>query len=658
MSADVPRFLFLFTDDSAEAHYSNAARFRLSPCGSEFEYEIPDATAHPLQRPERRRHRTEFATSSFQGRVLQLLEFRNTFSRRPFLPSNLIASDKKINLLTELCDVAWPSIGNAADWVTYLEDGSVKVSSLDGNAYLYMPAMMQEFTVKFLCQLSCKVTSPVYEAQCTNDHCHEPKVRNVSSSETTNSKVRIRSKYSSYPFQPSEETIAFNKHAFQYTWQLQSFSVFSCPPAFHYPMALAIYFHQKRTEQTEESDSPTKAEVAAEAFIKGHENGAVSNLPTALPLSCRAAHFHSLCAFFFLRWNFFELSQEKQDVKSALSLLPLKVVISGNVTYRLLFDRTDIVEIHPGDGSVFISEGLYIGKYFKYSFIKESQVEANPMCPSSSAFPQSYYGLQLHLLFDRTDIVEIHPGDGSVFISEGLYIGKYFKYSFIKESQKEERIYATSDLPPDKPRDLYSVRDIITQATRFLEICYKNKLSLNPVSEICCWQMESLEDTKPSVPKRIVKSDVPGIGSFAAYSDNMVLATFLDGVILHMIWGFSFHKHKQGRIKDQWFLPVGSTAVESDHFGWCKLRFPNGSTKYVRLQWPGSYARSVAAELQKIQRFQFLLEHNTVMCKNDKLSMQPDLDHSDMPSEMNIQSILEKTSKAIKDIDLLLSSRK
>ncbi|XP_053552543.1 uncharacterized protein C5orf34 homolog [Bombina bombina] len=429
------------------------------------------------------------------------------------------------NLLTELCDVAWPSIDNAADWVTYLEDGSVKVSSLDGNAYLYMPAMKQEFTVKFLCQLSCKVTSPVYEAQCTNDHCHEPKVRNVSSSETTNSKVRIRSKYSSYPFQPSEETIAFNKHAFQYTWQLQSFSVFSCPPAFHYPMALAIYFHQKRTEQTEESDSPTKAEVAAEAFIKGHENGAVSNLPTALPLSCCAAHLH--------RWNFFELSQEKQDVKSALSLLPLKVVISGNVTYRLLFDRTDIVEIHPADGSV--------------------------------------------------------------FISEGLYIGKYFKYSFIKESQKEERIYATSDLPPDKPRDLYSVRDIITQATRFLEICYKNKLSLNPVSEICCWQMESLEDTKPSVPKRIVKSDVPGIGSFAAYSDNMVLATFLDGVILHMIWGFSFHKHKQGRIKDQWFLPVGSTAVESDHFGWCKLRFPNGSTKYVRLQWPGSYASYIRA---------------------------------------------------------------
>ncbi|KAM4707176.1 uncharacterized protein C5orf34 homolog [Discoglossus pictus] len=633
MAVDGPESLILFADDSAEAHYRDGTRVRLSPCGSEFVYERTEAAAHPLQGPDRKRHRTEYVTSSYRDRVLQLLQFRNTFSSRPFLPSSLVPQEQIISHLTEISEVTWPSLDDAEGCLTYLKDGSVKVSSLDGNAHLYMPAMKDGFTVEFLCQLSIKVTAPVPKTHRPKDDMnikiqngHTAKVThgsNISGTAentgTCNADI-IRSKYTSYPFQLRDEALSFTNHAFQYTWQIQSFSVLSCPEAFTFPMALALRFHQKPTEYDENSDPPTDVEIAAEAFLKEHENGIVSVLPKSLPLSCRGTHLHS--------WNFCELPSEKQDVTSTLYPLPFKVVIHSNITYRFIFYGSNTVEIHPGDGSVFISDGINLGKYFKYSFKGET-------------------------------------------------------------GKKEKRIYTMRDLPPDKPRSLYSVRSLISRAVRYLEICCRNKLSLNPLSDICCWNLGSTPGAIPAVPALLEQSDIPGIGRFAAYSDNMVLATFLDGVILHMIWNFTFHKDKRDQNKENPFLPKGYSAPKPDGFGYCRLYFPNGATKLVQLEWPGNYARyirsakdwcrsleektqretpkldseenwSVTAELQKIHRFQFLLENSrAVNHRSDiNLSKQPDPDQTSPHSDMNIESILAKTSRAIQDIELLLSSRK
>ncbi|MEE6458137.1 hypothetical protein FKM82_000187, partial [Ascaphus truei] len=424
--------LLLYADDSAEALFGDGARLRLSPCGAEFVYESPPpAGAHPLQGPERRRQRTEFVVSGCRDRVLQLLDFRNTFSCRPFLPSSVIPPERKISLFTEISEVVWPSVEDDKGCATRLDDGRVRVSSLDGHAHLFMTALQEEFTVEFLCQLSCKATAPVFESLSSTDGVNADPQKALEGAripKAAESKVfcnqvknRNNSRYSSYPVEAKGESLSsFTKHAFHYTWLTRRCSVSSCPEVFRYPMALALDFHVKSAAACEKNPG-TETDPKTGLVLEHDKNGTVSVLPKALLLSCRANHLH--------RWNFCDLvSLEKQEVESTFYPLLLKIVMCGDITYRFTFGVTNSVEIHPGDGSVFISEGLYLGKYFKYSLLKE--------------------------------------GTG----------------------QKEERIYAARDLPPDKPRTLYSVRSVITQATRFLEICYRNKLSLNYLSSTCCWE--------------------------------------------------------------------------------------------------------------------------------------------------------------------------
>ncbi|XP_075039840.1 uncharacterized protein C5orf34 homolog isoform X2 [Mixophyes fleayi] len=545
--------LVLYSDDSVEAQYPDGGRLCLSPCGTEFMYERPWAGGHPVQGPERGRHRTEFVTSSCRDQVLQALNFRNTFSSRPFLPSRLIPSEKKICILAEIADVTWPTLADDSGCVVRLQDGSVKVSSLDGHAHLYMTTIQKEFTVEFLCQLSCTTPAPDTASHSEGDLMNSsPKAAGNKTTRDIN-----KSKYASCVFQEDSQPCV-TKHALQYTWLMQRFSVSCCPESFQYPMGLALNFHRQSAQQDELKGSADSCDTTADCDI-----GNVCVVPRALPLSCPATHMH--------RFNFWNVSLEKDDV-CTVHPLPLKVVLCNDILYRFILEGTNLVEIHPGDGSVFLSEGDCMGKYFKHCFVTG------------------------------------------------------------ETKQAEDRLYTVRDLPPDKPRALYSVRSIISQARRFLESCCRNKLSLNPLSHTCCWKM--LKDSS------------------------------------------AFHK--------------ASNASKHEPFGWCCLRLPDGSSELVELECPGQYVSytrtaaawcqqldeksqreiltpvttkhcSVAAELQKIHRFNFLLENSTLNHKsNSKLSSQLDTADSlqERMGEINIQSILEKTSKAIQDIDLLLSSRK
>ncbi|XP_073478171.1 uncharacterized protein C5orf34 homolog isoform X2 [Aquarana catesbeiana] len=116
---------------------------------------------------------------------------------------------------------------------------------------------------------------------------------------------------------------------------------------------------------------------------------------------------HGWCSATLQRWNFANFTLEQEDFLTAHPL-PLKVMIHNGVLYRFNMDGTLSVEIYPGDGSVFRSEAEHLGKYFKHYFVNKE-------------------------------------------------IG-----------QVEDRLYTVRDLPPDKPRTLYSVRSILSQAKRLL----------------------------------------------------------------------------------------------------------------------------------------------------------------------------------------------
>ncbi|XP_066458844.1 uncharacterized protein C5orf34 homolog isoform X2 [Eleutherodactylus coqui] len=580
-----PCALVLYADDAVQLRYRDGARLLLSPCGTEFMYERPQAGGHPVQRPKRGRHRTEYVTSSCREQVLQALNFRNTFSSCPFIPSSLIPSEETVTLLTEISEVTWPSPGDDTGCVTHLPDGSVKVSSLDGHAHLHMTALQKEFTVRFLCQLSC--TPCVPEPPTHNNVTSDPKSEGIKSTRNVS-----RSKYSSFVLQ-EESAAHLTKYASRYSWLLQRFSVANCPPSFQYPMGLALHFHRESAQEGEKRQSVGTEETVIDCDLP--ERRMVSVLPRALPLACSAAHLH-----------------------------------------RFILDGTNLVEIHPGDGSVFISENNYMGKYFKHYFMKEDS------------------------------------------------------------KQIEDRLYSVRDLPPDTPRARYSVRTVISQARRFLEFCCKHKLSINPLSHTCCWKTGSGPDSRAVVPVLLEQSFIPSQGRFAVYSNNTVLASYLDGVILYMIWNFSnFNRNEE--CPDGTSLQKSSRTAEHEQFGWCCLRFPDGSSKLLEMEDPGDYASyirtavawcrwldekslgkmltpittetdilkgfgTVARELEKIQRFNFLTANVSQQSPRKDIKLPSGLDSADDVTDgigdMDIQSVLEKTSKAIQDIDLLLSSRK
>lgn len=102
-----------------------------------------------------------------------------------------------------------------------------------------------------------------------------------------------------------------------------------------------------------------------------------------------------------------------------------------------------------------------------------------------------YKGVTYRLTHQNMNSIEIYPGDGSVFKSEGAYFGKYFTYYSIQEGseEREEKTYSVNNLPPDRPGSPFSVGSLIKQATRILQHCVKMRLSLSHNYRICCWKM-------------------------------------------------------------------------------------------------------------------------------------------------------------------------
>ncbi|XP_059550803.1 uncharacterized protein C5orf34 homolog isoform X2 [Myotis daubentonii] len=632
MAAEVR--MVLYEDDSVQVQYADGSRLQLSPCGSEFLFEkAPPVSAHPLEQPERIRQRTHFVISTYREQLQRALDFRNAFATCPFLSESIIPPERKKRILIDIPEVRWPSLGTDGGMIC-MQSGAVKVPSVDGHAYLCLPKSQQEFTVHFLCKVSQKPGSSVVLSE-KNNQAPKEQVGKADKTRAYGSLPGQRQKNKENelhcqtvkPKGPSEKKPCGNrtegeaalplpgpKHSCVHAWVEQRCSVASCPEEWKYPLSLALRFHSKISNMSGTDVTLPQSTVltSAAAEERGKE---ISVLPRALLLSCPVPHLH--------RWTFCDsLSQGQSDEEEYSYSELVKVVWHKGITYRLTHKNVNSIEIYPGDGSVFKSEGAYFGNYFTYYSIQEGSEE------------------------------------------------------------REEKMYSVNNLPPERPGSLFSVCSLIKQATRILQHCAKTRLSLSHNYRICCWKM--VPGIKENMlPLLLRESFIPSVGRFLAYSDDKVHVLFIDGVTLTLSWNFgSFNEKRQ--------------INQGLNLGWCKLTFPDGHDQLIQIEHAGPYERyvstviswcrrltqtsqremptcsileenwCVASELEKIQKFNLLLENSGVLNqisnkKNEQsFDCKPNYSESllEEVNEKRVSAALKRTSEIIQDIDCLLSSPK
>lgn len=634
MAAEVR--MVLYEDDSVQVQYADGCRLQLSPCGSEFLFEkAPPVSAHPLEQPERIRQRTHFVISTYREQLQRALDFRNSFATCPFLSENIIPPERKKRILIDIPEVRWPSLDTDGGMIC-MQSGAVKIPSVDGHAYLCLPKSQQEFTVHFWCKVSQKPGSSTILSEKNNQAPKEQvgkadKIRAYGSLPGHRRKNKENELHCQIvkPKEPSEKKPCGSrtegkealpspgpKHSCVHAWVEQRCSVASCPEEWKYPLSLALRFHNKISNMSGTDVNITQSTVLTSAASeeRGKE---VSVLPRALLLSCPVPHLH--------RWTFCDsLSQGQSDEEEYSYSELVKVVWYKGITYRLTHKNVNSIEIYPGDGSVFKSEGAYFGNYFTYYSIQEGSEE------------------------------------------------------------REEKMYSVNNLPPERPGSLFSVCSLIKQATRILQHCAKMRLSLSHNYRICCWKMVP-GINENMLPLLLRESFIPSVGRFLAYSDDKVHAIFIDGITLTLNWKFgSFNEKRQ--------------INQGLNLGWCKLTFPDGHDQLIQIEHPGPYERyvstviswcrrltqtsqrempthpsssvleenwCVASELEKIQKFNLLLENsgvlNQISNKNEQsFDCKPNYSENllEEVNEKRVSVALKRTSEIIQDIDCLLSSSK
>ncbi|XP_078413408.1 uncharacterized protein C5orf34 homolog [Cetorhinus maximus] len=646
--------MVLYEDDSVEMQFTDSSSLQLSPCGSEFLFQkAPTPSMHPLQSSCRVRQRTPFVISTYKEQLLQALEFRNRFASRPYLAADLIAADKLSNLFLDISEVKWPG-ADVEGAVKIADSGRVTVSSLGGYAFLYLAPSRLEFTVEFLaCASQSAASKPLIKAgRERNSGPQQPLRHNLGKVKPVGFGVGQNNSGRKAQGCWSEANGALNplmmeqrdgglteircKYMYQYTWVVQHHTVSLCPPEWHCPLRLALHHNRKKKKSPglDETDSHLRSADEPVAPGVAAVPGTVTALPKVLPLNCPAPHLH--------RWRHRDvLGQGKLDLENCLYSQQVKVVWCQGVLYRVITEPVNSVEIYPGDGSVL-----------------------KPYSPSSNYFT--------HYLMEQSD------------------------------GQREERMYMVSSLPPDTPNSKYSVCSMVTQAVRILQCCNQLKLSLKRPN-VCCWKMElSQPGVFSQLPVLLDEQVVRNVGRFSAFSDGRVHISFCNGVRLDMSWDFGSQDRREERSSLQQLCPVALSETQTDVMsGYCQLLFPDGSSQLVPMHSAGIYEgyttaamdwcrwvseggcektsvdhpnprvnaqgenRSVIAELQKIQRFNFLLENSNHLKCGSASHSNPDLHQpAESPNlchgagDQSVEMALRQTGQTIQDIELLLEANK
>lgn len=189
-----------------------------------------------------------------------------------------------------------------------MQSGMVKISSLDGHAYLCLPKSQHEFTVHFLCKVSQKPDSSVVLSEKNNQVKKDKLVEKAGKICTYGQ--RLKNKENELHCQmmnskePLEKKSCVNgtegreglplpdtKHTCIYTWVKQHWSVNSCPEEWKYPLSLALHFHNKMSSVAGIAVNVIQNRTLT-SDVSEEGGKEVSVLPRALLLSCPVPHLH------------------------------------------------------------------------------------------------------------------------------------------------------------------------------------------------------------------------------------------------------------------------------------------------------------------------------------------------------------------------------
>ncbi|XP_059404774.1 uncharacterized protein C5orf34 homolog isoform X2 [Carassius carassius] len=623
------RFMVMCVDESVDVFYSDGRRLQLSPCGSEFMIEKHmSPSAHPLQPRDRLRQRTRFAISEYKTLVQNALTFRNKYATHPYLPEELITVEFNKPFTSAITEVEWPG----SDSCTAGPHGEITVCSVDGHAKLVLSSSGEEFTVEFVCRSSQNEG----ESQYLQGHLHKTtcslssllsksdtvKGLNLSEASAGATTDHLGSVVKAPDTERPESTSLKSGKVDAYTRVIQQYSRALYPQMWRYPLSLAFKHRESQKTIDTVSGQDGKGLTDGEAR-QTSQTGLKTLLPKPLPLKCPSPHQH--------RWRYDAVNPDLLEQEEEVTAELVKVLWCKGIIYRIVDGVIPMVEILPGDGSVIRSNGV-LSNYFTH-----------------------------------------HKAGAS-------------------HRDTAECVYYLCGLPPDVPGQLYSVQSVITRASRILKCFIQARSSLRAPLALSCWNKAAVCDCVCVVQEVMVA----GTGYFKALSDGTVEVWFLDGVRAQMMWRSDTHTPEQVH---HGCKKLGAESRPSHH-RWCQLNLPDGHQTLVQVETDQTYQRyvsavvrwcdwvkqtdqsmstvgvalsdsahcdtaqpityrSVVSELEKIKRFNFLLEISPVLRPTGRsLSCERASDRSEIKLTENcVSEALQKTSRAIQDIDTLLSDR-
>ncbi|XP_046568879.1 uncharacterized protein C5orf34 homolog [Haliotis rubra] len=314
-----------------------------------------------------------------------------------------------------------------------------------------------------------------------------------------------------------------------YTWVTRHISCNECPSRWRHPLKLA---EEKSSErQMDEDNSQLTPGRLPLKIDKKHTS--MSPLPQPIPLTCHAPHHH--------KWAPIDAHQDDLD---RFNPGRLKVVMVDGIIYRLIhLPALKVMEIYPGDGSVFLSQGVS-GQFYTQILPAGDKLEERTFSLTSSS--------STHVR------CQVLPGEGS------------------------------------------------QEACRFMcEAVQRDKLSHS--EEQPCWQVTPTTVQEPLSVSILEEAYIPGVGRFTAHTNGRVRVVFDDRTSLDMVCNFSRRVEEcaqhtadsQQSVNSS--LPNVATVTALDNevdSTTCRLMLPSGKYILVNKLKPGTYSKYVSQAME------------------------------------------------------------
>ncbi|XP_005100231.2 uncharacterized protein C5orf34 homolog [Aplysia californica] len=315
----------------------------------------------------------------------------------------------------------------------------------------------------------------------------------------------------------------------QYTWRTLHVSRNCCPSEWIHPLKLALEGNVSKGEEIPAHPSLQHFQSTASSVKLNKKNCHITTVPAPISLTCPFQHEHKR-----------EPVHEPEEVNGQGS--------------------SSVGEFHHGRLKIIISEGIV------YRLIHREEMK----------------------------VIEVHPGDGSILVSQGVQAHFFVHYVLVGD-QLEERTYSLKSLPPERRKGSYSVAKLIKTAHRFVIMSIQwDKRGLK--EEVPCWKKEVVAVVEPLSSSLLEECQVEGLGKFSAFTSGRVRIVFDDRVALDLQCNFSRRLEECSKhSKDPQPFLVQNTSGLPFSYTSGRLMLPSGQYVTVDIGSPGPYRKYVQA---------------------------------------------------------------